>query len=115
MDSQIKQRWIEALRSGQYKQGEGCLREADKYCCLGVLTDLYIKETGKEWSKAGDSHYLSSNTYYFADSSATLPRPVQEWAGLNSYDPHVLGAPLSHWNDTGSSFEDIALFIEDGL
>ena len=49
MKPSIKKRWLEALRGGKYKQGRNYLRAKDKngelhYCCLGVLTDLYIKE-----------------------------------------------------------------------
>jgi hypothetical protein len=37
MNEQIKQRWIEALRSGEYEQTQGRLRDETGYCCLGVL------------------------------------------------------------------------------
>lgn len=34
----IAERWVSALRSGEYRQGAGCLHTEDgKYCCLGVL------------------------------------------------------------------------------
>lgn len=34
-------RWIEALRSGRYKQGRFSLRNRnDEFCCLGVACDL---------------------------------------------------------------------------
>lgn len=37
-----KQKWISALRSGSYQQGNSYLRSTSgKYCCLGVLCDLY--------------------------------------------------------------------------
>ena len=52
MNQQIKQRWIEALKSGEYQQGYEALRYNNKFCCLGVLTDLYIKEHGLQWHKA---------------------------------------------------------------
>lgn len=36
--------WIDALLSGEYKQGIGCLRAANNsYCCLGVLTEVAAK------------------------------------------------------------------------
>lgn len=39
MDQELKAKWVAALRSGQYKQGDGCLHDkaSDTYCCLGVL------------------------------------------------------------------------------
>ena len=44
------QKWVDALRSGEYKQTRGALRGDDegnepKFCCLGVACDLYAKET----------------------------------------------------------------------
>jgi hypothetical protein len=49
----LKQRWVEALRSGEYEQGAGALRNGDKFCCLGVLCDILTdeerEELGVEW------------------------------------------------------------------
>lgn len=43
--SAIGKKWVKALRSGKYKQGNGSLVEEDKYgnkkyCCLGVLGEI---------------------------------------------------------------------------
>lgn len=41
MDKALKAKWLEALRSGKYKQGRGKLRSVDdEFCCLGVLCDI---------------------------------------------------------------------------
>jgi len=40
MDQEIKQEWVKALRSGDFKQGRGKLRNGDGYCCLGVLCQV---------------------------------------------------------------------------
>jgi hypothetical protein len=41
MNVEMKQKWVAALRSGNYKQGEGRLRDSRNcYCCLGVLCDI---------------------------------------------------------------------------
>lgn len=42
MDKDLKAKWVAALRSGQYKQGENRLYNPadDSYCCLGVLHAL---------------------------------------------------------------------------
>lgn len=37
MDRQLKQKWIEALRSGEYQQGRYSFELNDAFCCLGVL------------------------------------------------------------------------------
>lgn len=58
MDGQLKTRWVEALRSGKYRQGREALRtrvveegqiKGYVYCCLGVLCDL-IEPNG--WDEA---------------------------------------------------------------
>jgi hypothetical protein len=55
---QIYDRWLEALRSGEYTQAHERLRvcEIDPergivagFCCLGVLEDLAVKDGGHEW------------------------------------------------------------------
>lgn len=54
----IKEKWIAALKSGEYKQGTGCLRDADdNYCCLGVLGDI----AGLEWSEEPDDKISEYN------------------------------------------------------
>lgn len=80
---EILRKWAEALRSGEYKQGDGYLRyDTDEgdclYCCLGVLADMYSKEFGKEWDDS------SGNYYYIDCSSLYLPDSVIEWAGLDT-------------------------------
>ena len=51
MKPEIAQRWVEALRSGEYKQGLSVLRRIDEsgngqdsYCCLGVLCEIAVAE-----------------------------------------------------------------------
>ncbi len=56
MNKELKQKWIDALRSGDYEQGKGLLcritPDGAKYCCLGVLCevengeDIWELETG---------------------------------------------------------------------
>jgi hypothetical protein len=37
LDADIKEKWLAALRSGEYQQGREFLYSDGKYCCLGVL------------------------------------------------------------------------------
>ena len=65
MNAKVKKLWVEALKSGEYFQGKGQLviepkdmgyaldiKEAEAetgdtlFCCLGVLTNIYVEETG---------------------------------------------------------------------
>lgn len=44
----FKKKWLEALRSGDYKQGDGMLFCDGKYCCLGVADKVCGYSPGKE-------------------------------------------------------------------
>ncbi len=109
MKTDVKKRWIEALRSGKYKQCREQLTNGKGYCCLGVLTDLYVQEKRKAtgWSEFEDL--------------ATLPELVSRWAGLEDDDPEIEGCRLSCYNDgfkegdRGKSFKTIAKLIEEYL
>lgn len=48
---------MEALRSGEYPQTQGRLRDGNGFCCLGVLVDLFLKENEKEWIE-GEFGYM---------------------------------------------------------
>jgi hypothetical protein len=110
MNQQIKQKWLEALRSGKYQQAKDTLRNESRFCCLGVLCDIHAQETGNSWSE--DNRYLLN--------FEALPEDVVRWAELNSDDPEVRdgynrASALSQLNDWGYSFAEIADLIEASL
>ena len=116
MKAEVKELWLKALRSGDYKQGKGALRSDDTslrsddtYCCLGVLCDLF---PGDEWAMEEGEWLMGSEASY-------LPPSVMEWAGLDEHVPRVpLGGrmvSLALVNDTGRPFEEIADLIEANL
>lgn len=114
MNQEIKQRWVSALRSGKYQQGQGQLRDNNGYCCLGVLCDLWVREGHGRWDLIKDMWWVTngsrSNTTY-----TVLPLAVQEWAGLSSESPKIGGSNQSLiWlNDKASyDFNQIAAVIE---
>ena len=82
MNEKIKKQWIDALRSGEYKQGKNVLKKYDQYCCLGVLTDLFCKATTDSQEKADN---LMSNYSYWTK----LGHSIAQWAGLSEEDPLV--------------------------
>jgi len=110
MNPQIKQKWVDALRSGDYKQGQNYLRTNNGFCCLGVLCDLYGKEHNVEWELVDAGIY-----YEFQDKKAILPLSVIEWAGVEDDNPEICETPLSRLNDTRSTFNEIADLIEEHL
>ena len=115
MKPEIKKLWVDALRSGEYKQGTCKLRTDDKYCCLGVLTDLYFKKTGQgSWT---DTPYCKGIFYFNCESGSDdqhLVSEIKGWAGLESFCPlsKEKRKALTELNDNGMSFEDIAEIIE---
>lgn len=66
MTQEIKDKWLDALKSGRYTQGTGRLRRIDNgrltYCCLGVLGEvcgLKIRDLGCVFSEKFD-HYSTA-------------------------------------------------------
>lgn len=54
MDPVLKDKWLKGLRSGEYKQGKGFLRNEDNtHCCLGVLAEQI---EGTSW-EVEDGYY----------------------------------------------------------
>ncbi len=117
MKPEIKQKWIEELRSGNYKQGKGCLKTGEQYCCLGVLCDIYRKETGQgEWLSSNDKWTRYDNFIsLFIAHSTDLPLDVVEWAELKSSNPYLIDEKLDSIfaNDhLNLSFDEIADVLE---
>ena len=46
MDAHLKAKWVEALRSGEYKQARLMLEDDGRFCCLGVLCKVAGLDTG---------------------------------------------------------------------
>lgn len=116
MKLRILNKWVKALTSRKYKKGMGQLRRKDgTFCCLGVLGDLYLKETGKEWEVCD---LPDGNKSYSIDGcSALLPSSVRKWAGLENIDPMFFDNKgkchtLSAMNDIGRKFSTIAGYIK---
>jgi hypothetical protein len=123
MNQYVKRKWVAALRSGEYKQTGGRLREGDCYCCLGVLTDLYDKDIQNdhhEW-------YEFDGQYGYASDGVTveaiLPESVMKWADLKECNPTVkeerMGqtvTSLAYLNDNEElDFNQLADIIETQL
>jgi len=110
----IKRLWVDALRSGKYKQARSALATKDGYCCLGVLCQLAV-DSGVPIKVKEVRSGLGAVTSY-DDARFLLPTAVQEWAGLEA-NP-VLGNPLTNladMNDRRNSFAVIADAIEEYL
>lgn len=123
---EFKVKWIKALRSGEYAQGQSCLRlnEGSKpqFCCLGVACDLF-----------------DSSRWGYQPPPDSERRKEQEWAGESRLPPNELDEEvfvlksrvndemnladvlydafdkLARLNDNGKTFVEIADWIEENL
>lgn len=119
MDATWKKKWVEALRSGEYKQGKDFLRVNDTFCCLGVLCDLVGKEQGALWDY--ENTINGDRLGMFDGIKEFLPMSVMEVVGLTDDSPSVPTGiedredTLATFNDRGTSFLEIADLIEKHL
>jgi hypothetical protein len=97
MNPAIKQRWVAALKSGQYQQGRTALRYRDNFCCLGVLCDIAVHDGVARWSKMAD------DDYFCLDEAELPPAAVMAWAGLGTIwrDPYIDGHAVNQEGPIG--------------
>lgn len=100
MDATLRQKWIDALRSGKFRQAQYTLKDEDGgYCCIGVLCKIQRASFAKLKKDRGTLQI-----------AGTLPRALT--GGLEAYE---LSA-LSRLNDcSGKSFAEIADYIEQNI
>lgn len=105
MKAETKAKWLEALRSGKYKQCEGSLRnDVGGFCCLGVLHDV----TGGKWHKNRFSEICTGSKNRM-NSDADMLEGIVFLQGLDRF----IAAQLAELNDKGKTFEEIADVIEE--
>jgi len=96
MEPGIKAQWLSALRSGEYKQGQGKLAKVAKsgekqYCCLGVLCDIAVrnKVPGLSAEQRGGSDVITFTGPGGANDRSMPPIPFKDWAKLPTRDPII--------------------------
>lgn len=114
MNQEIKEKWVDALRSGNYKQGKSKLRNADNtFCCLGVLCDVvnpkpWQQYSDNSWSYQSNVEILPSDLYLAAGITCTGDLKKLVHVGSTTY------LTLAQMNDSGNfSFQQIADIIEE--
>lgn len=90
-------KFVDALRSGDFKQGRRALRSGDSFCCLGVACELYRRATNKgKWvtdafnpdcfvddgADINDRNYLDSGA-----SGAVMTKAVYNYFGFPNDNP----------------------------
>lgn len=129
MNEERKRLLIEALRSGEFKQTRGVLKDSEGHCCLGVACEVYLRNVGvgkwnEDYSFSCRKKCFSFVSAEYAAETGVLPYQVREWFGFTESNPRygvdrvnddgdVIRPTLASLNDRGSSFEEIALVIEE--
>jgi hypothetical protein len=110
MNKEIKAKWVAALRSGEYKQASGVLRDSsNRFCCLGVLCNLHAQSHPKVAAGQIDPQW-------YLDQSKCLPPVVERWANISE----AAQTELAKRNDGAAgrkrhTFAEIADYIEEKL
>lgn len=100
---EFKQPWLDALRSGDFIQGTGTLRDNGKHCCLGVLCEA-ARGHSPEIDVDIDHHFDTHSTVLRSGLTTSL-FVIEEGARTTS--------DLAIINDhSGKTFSEIADLIE---
>ena len=109
---QAREIWIQALRSGKYKQGRLVLHNVlnDSYCCLGVACALFAEQLNLTTTHTEFS--ISYNDYLsLAPDDVVELLQLVDRSGSNKKNSNSLAA----LNDSGKySFDQIADELETG-
>lgn len=105
---EIKQKWLEELRSGKHQQGVGTLKsvEADgsfAYCCLGVLQEKVLDEEIEPVTRSNykvDDWLPEGDHLIYSDLRNVI---------LDDF----LVDKCAQMNDEGMDFKDIADWLEE--
>jgi len=107
MKAHVKKKWLEALTSGKYRKAKDSLKHHGRFCCLGVLCNLYNPAGWDELSPPAS--YTPVKTYQGADTIP--PEEVLDWAAL----PDVSVIALMTLNDENAGWEKVIGYIKNQL
>jgi hypothetical protein len=101
MDAQLKKKWIDALRSGEYPQARGALTDGEGFCCLGVLCKI--------------SGVMIEGNNCLEDGEIVGYLPVHKLTGLHSDLYEVWERNDGMGSNAPHSFQEMADYIEANI
>ena len=113
MKKELKEKWVAALRSGNYQQGRYALKRTNNtYCCLGVLCEV----GGETFEFQPPSELIDYPTACqlkrFPYQTAYLPSQLYTEFGL---DKQITRELIALNDDKGLTFSEIADYIEANI
>ncbi len=137
MNKKVKSKWIEALKSDNYKQGFFCMKpkqystvsntpEENCFCAIGLLCELYRQEH-PESSWTEEAVRLEDSVYGYGFQTTennepeyyNLPSEVLEWIEVRDEVVIYLDCNLYSMTEVNDdwewSFKDIANYFEEEL
>lgn len=134
------QKWVDALRSGEYAQTKGVLYRKEPgryekwdagirgyesvdaptgYCCLGVLCDI-AEKNGVDFSDTVEVYDLETDDVvevtragdWWRDDVGSLPVAAQDWLGILDDDPELFFDEDKRWTAAGANDELGLTFAE---
>lgn len=105
LNKKLKHKWLKALRSGEYKQGKGHLKDdfyGATFCCLGVLCEV------SKLKQDLNGYYQYKNS----KSDTKLPRKFRQKIGMTVNTQSKL---ISMNDDEPKTFDEIAKYISRNL
>lgn len=118
---------VDALRSGEFQQGQNMLRTPDdKYCCLGVACEVArLNGIGIDWQEKNtgcDCETCQQLNWRFDGTGEALGRNVADWYGFDVNDRVSIDVKIGTGeditmiranDDLGWDFQKIADALED--
>lgn len=114
------EKWIKALRSGDYKQGRGHLKTKDGYCCIGVACEImnvanafsdlkqrfyfYFSGDNIEGRVLPNFRHDISPCYWYTFTFGSYAPPQERLVNMN--DSGGCGEPVYDFNDIADYIED---------
>lgn len=100
--------WLKALKSGEYEKGIGMLCRNNKYCCLGVASEILKTDDVEVIVNQGVSWKSYDGENVFA------PEYVIKALGLNNRAGAGINNTLTRINDSNKTFKPVIEAIETG-
>jgi hypothetical protein len=111
--AELKRVWVEALRSGKYKQTQGTLHNLNTggFCCLGVAAAVWGLATPEKMGTSAPWHEGPTEVYELLDWTVGKV-PYEGRDGVEEFKRHPALVEGIEMNDAGKPFTEIADMIE---